>query len=203
MGHGGLYHSQDPTAYFTHTPGLIVVVPRDPITAKGLLLASIRHPDPVLFFEPKALYRASVAEVPEGDYEVELGKADVVESGSDVTLVSWGSQVGVMEAARLLALEEGISCELIDLQTLLPWDVATVEASVRKTGRLVVSHEAPRTSGFGAEIASSIQERCFLSLEAPVLRVCGYDTPFPVAFEKYYVPDKKKVFEAIKQVYHY
>uniref|UniRef100_K3WGU7 3-methyl-2-oxobutanoate dehydrogenase (2-methylpropanoyl-transferring) n=1 Tax=Globisporangium ultimum (strain ATCC 200006 / CBS 805.95 / DAOM BR144) TaxID=431595 RepID=K3WGU7_GLOUD len=200
VGHGGHYHSQSPEAYFAHTPGLKVVMPRNPIKAKGLLLASIRDPNPVVFFEPKALYRASVGEVPVGDYVENLGEADIVSRGSDVTVVGWGAQMRVLEEACAYAEEVGISCELIDLQTIFPWDVDTIEQSVRKTGRLVVSHEAPQTGGFAAEIATTIQDRCFLSLEAPIQRVCGYDTPFPLVFEKYYVPDALKNFEAIKKV---
>ncbi|KAJ0407989.1 hypothetical protein P43SY_000193 [Pythium insidiosum] len=200
VGHGGHYHSQSPEAYFTHTPGLKVVMPRDPVKAKGLLLASIRDPNPVVFLEPKALYRASVADVPVGEFTEELGKADIVKRGSDVTVVGWGAQMRVLEEACSYAEELGISCELIDLQTIMPWDVDTIEHSVRKTGRLIVSHEAPKTGGFAAEIAATIQDRCFLSLEAPIQRVCGYDTPFPLVFEKYYVPDALKNFEAIKKV---
>ena len=203
VGHGALYHSQSPEAYFCHTPGLKVVMPSTPRDAKGLLLASIRSPDPVIFFEPKALYRAAVEDVPDGDYEEELGKARIARAGKDVTLVGWGGQMLVLEKACKLAESVGISCELIDLRTLLPWDVDTVAKSVMKTGRLIVSHEAPITGGFAAEITAAIQTECFLSLEAPVARVCGYDTPFPLAFEKQYVPDMYKVFEAIKKTVHY
>nr|CCA15080.1 2oxoisovalerate dehydrogenase subunit beta putative [Albugo laibachii Nc14] len=184
VGHGGHYHSQSPEAYFAHTPGLKVVIARDPIKAKGLLLASIRDENPVIFLEPKAFYRASVAEVPIGDYIEALEHADIVRRGNDVTVVAWGSQVKVLEKACDMAENVGISCELIDLQTILPWDVNTIEHSVRKTGRLIVSHEAPKTGGFAAEIAATIQERCFLSLEAPIQRICGYDAPFPLIFEK-------------------
>ena len=173
--------------------------PRDPVQAKGLLLASIRTPDPVLFFEPKALYRASVGDVPVGDYEIPLGKADVMREGTDVTLLGWGAQMRVLEAAADRASAElGISVELIDLRTIAPWDVDTVVESVSKTGRLVISHEAPKTGGFAAEIAAAVQERCFLSLEAPIQRVCGYDTPFPLIFEKFYVPDALKNLAAIE-----
>jgi 2-oxoisovalerate dehydrogenase E1 component beta subunit len=190
VGHGALYHSQSPEAYFCHTPGLKVVVPRNPYQAKGLLLASIRDPNPVIFLEPKGMYRASVGDVPIGDYEVELGKAEIIRTGKDLTLVGWGAQLKVLEAAAAYAAEhDGIDCEIIDLKTLLPWDAATVEASVKKTGKLIVSHEAPITSGFGGEITARIAEKCFLHLEAPPLRVCGYDTPFPLAFERLYVPD--------------
>ncbi|OQR94235.1 2-oxoisovalerate dehydrogenase subunit beta, mitochondrial precursor [Thraustotheca clavata] len=203
VGHGAHYHSQSPEAYFAHTPGLKVVMPRNPTQAKGLLLASIRDPNPVVFFEPKALYRASVSEVPVGDFTIPLGQADIMRTGSDITLVGWGAQMRVLEDACDMAEEAGVSCELIDLQTITPWDVDTVEQSVRKTGRLIISHEAPRTGGFASEIASTIQERCFLNLEAPIQRVCGYDTPFPLAYEKLYLPDALKNFEAIKHAVNY
>lgn len=199
VGHGGLYHSQSPEAYFCHTPGLKVVVPRNPREAKGLLLASIRDPNPVIFLEPKGQYRASVGMVPDGDFVLPLGEADVMQEGTDVTIVGWGAQLRVLEKAVELAKAEGISCELIDLRTLAPWDVEAVEKSVRKTGRLIISHEAPVTCGLGAEIAQSIQERCFLSLEAPIARVCGFDVPFPLAFEKVYVPDVWRNLEQIKK----
>lgn len=199
VGHGGLYHSQSPEAYFAHTPGLKVVMPRSPAQAKGLLLSCIRDPNPCLFFEPKALYRASVEDVPDADYEIPIGKAEVVTQGDDVTLVAWGAQVHVLERAAAMARDKlGVSCEVIDLRSILPWDAETVAASVNKTGRVVISHEAPKTGGFAAEVASEIQERCFLRLEAPIQRVTGYDTPFPLAFERHYVPDALKVFEAIK-----
>lgn len=203
VGHGGHYHSQSPEAYFCHTPGLKVVMPSTPKEAKGLLLSSIRDPNPVIFLEPKILYRSAVEDVPLGDYELPLGKARIVKEGSDVTVVGWGSQLHVLTDACALAEKEGISCELIDLRTLAPWDVDTVEASVKKTGRLVVSHEAPKTGGFAGEICSTIQERCFLHLESPIRRICGYDTPFPLVFEKFYVPDKLKNLEAIRSTVHF
>jgi len=201
VGHGGHYHSQCPEAYFAHTPGLKIVIPRDPFTAKGLLLASIRDPNPVVFFEPKALYRASVGQVPTGEYELPIGQAEVVKEGTDITLVGWGTQVHRNWRAAEMAEEKlGVSVEVIDLMSILPWDVAAVEKSVNKTGRLIVAHEAPLTSGFGAEVIASITERCFYKLEAPVKRVAGYDTPFPLIYEQFYLPDQYKVFEAIKEV---
>lgn len=203
VGHGGHYHSQSPEAYFTHTPGLKVVFPRGPTQAKGLLLSCIRDQNPCLFFEPKRLYRAAEDLVPVGDYMLNLGEAEVVIQGSDITIIGYGAQVHVLADACKLAAEKGISCELIDLQSVLPWDRETVMKSVMKTGRVIVSHEAPITSGFGAELAASIQHECFLNLEAPVARVCGADTPFPLAHEKYYVPTHLKVFDAILDTVNY
>ena len=195
---GGHYHSQSPEAYFAHTPGLKIVVPRNPHQAKGLLLAAIRDPNPVLFFEPKRIYRASVGEVPEEDYQLPLGQAEVVREGSDITLLAWGAQMEYIEKAAELADKDGISCELIDLRTILPWDVETVAESVRKTGRLLISHEAPLTGGFAGEISATIQEQCFLYLESPITRVTGLDVPYPLALEKEYIPDQWKIYEAIK-----
>lgn len=196
---GAHYHSQSPEAYFAHTPGLKLVVPRNAEQAKGLLLSAIRDPNPVIFFEPKRLYRASVGEVPEGEYTIEIGKAEVVKAGSDITLLAWGAQMEIMEKAVQMAEQDGISVELIDLRTILPWDEQTVIDSVKKTGRLIINHEAPLTNGFGAEIAATIQEACFLHLEAPIIRVCGLDTPYPLALEKEYIPDHLKTYEAIKK----
>jgi 2-oxoisovalerate dehydrogenase E1 component beta subunit len=199
VGHGGLYHSQSPEAYFAHTPGLKVVFPRNPAQAKGLLLASIRDPNPVIFFEPKGLYRVSVGDVPDADYEIPLGEGEIVREGTDVTVVGWGAQVNVLEKVCEKAEQElGVSCELIDLRSILPWDRQIVIDSVKKTGRMLVSHEAPQTSGFGAEVVATVQEQCFDYLEAPLARVCGYDTPFPLVYEKVYVPDVLRNFEAIK-----
>merc|ERR1712216_568641 len=203
VGHGGHYHSQSPEAYFTHTPGLKVVFARGPTQAKGLLLSCIRDKNPTLFFEPKRLYRAAEDEVPIGDYTIPLGQADVVMEGTDITIIGYGAQVHVLADACKLAAEDGISCELIDLQSVLPWDRDTVVESVCKTGRAIVSHEAPITSGFGAEVSSVIQEHCFLNLEAPVARVCGQDTPFPRAHEPYYVPNHLKVLDAIRDTVNF
>jgi 2-oxoisovalerate dehydrogenase E1 component beta subunit len=200
---GGHYHSQSPEAFFAHIPGMKVVIPRNPRQAKGLLLASIRDDNPVLFMEPKKLYRASVGDVPQSDYELPLGKADMVKEGTDITLLAWGAQVEIIEKAAVMAEEIGVSCEIIDLQSILPWDVETICESVCKTGRLLINHEAPLTGGFASEIAATVQERCFLSLESPIARVCGLDTPFPLAHEKEYMPDHLKTFEAIKRTMDY
>ena len=195
---GGLYHSQSPEAYFAHPPGLKIVVPRNPHQAKGLLLAAIHDPNPTLFFEPKRLYRASVGEVPDEDYRLPLGEAEVTKEGTDVTILGWGAQMEVIDQAVERAEKDGISCEVIDLRTILPWDVETVANSVFKTGRLVVTHEAPLTGGFAGEIAATIQERCFLYLESPIARVTGMDTPFPLVLEKEHLPNHLKVYEAIR-----
>ncbi|RVW48724.1 2-oxoisovalerate dehydrogenase subunit beta 1, mitochondrial [Vitis vinifera] len=175
-----------------------VVIPRSPKQAKGLLLSCIRDPNPIVFFEPKWLYRLAVEE-----FLSMITCASIRGRGTDITLVGWGAQLAVMEQACIDAEKEGISCELIDLRTLLPWDKETVEASVRKTGRLLVSHEAPVTGGFGAEISASMVECCFLRLEAPVARVCGLDTPFPLVFEPFYMPTKNKILDAIKSTVNY
>ncbi|NQZ07729.1 MAG: alpha-ketoacid dehydrogenase subunit beta [Algicola sp.] len=200
---GGLYHSQSPEAYFAHTPGVKVVVPRNAYQAKGLLLAALKEPDPVIFFEPKRLYRASVGEVPEGSYELPLGKAEIVKNGEQVTVLAWGAQMEIIEKAVEMAEKDGISCEVIDLRTIAPWDFETVVQSVLKTGRLVINHEAPLSCGFGAEIAATVQEKCFLYLESPIIRVCGPDTPFPLIHEKEYMPDHLKTYEAIKRSVNY
>ncbi|XP_013778367.1 2-oxoisovalerate dehydrogenase subunit beta, mitochondrial-like isoform X2 [Limulus polyphemus] len=204
VGHGALYHSQSPEAFFTHCPGLKVVIPRGPIQAKGLLLSCIRDKNPCIFFEPKILYRLAVEQVPLKDYEIPLGKAEVIQEGDHVTLVGWGTQVHVLKEVCQLAQDKlNVSCELIDLVSILPWDKDTIAKSVTKTGRLLIAHEAPLTSGFGAEIAASIQNECFLHLEAPIQRVTGYDTPFPHIFEPFYIPDKWRCLEAVKKLINY
>ncbi|XP_013142057.1 PREDICTED: 2-oxoisovalerate dehydrogenase subunit beta, mitochondrial isoform X2 [Papilio polytes] len=189
VGHGGLYHSQSPEAYFAHTPGLRVVMPRGPIAAKGLLLACIREQDPCIFLEPKILYRSAAEEVPVEDYTLPLGKAQILREGSAATLVGWGTQVHVLLQTAQLARERlGADVEVIDLQSLLPWDEDTVCNSVKKTGRCLIAHEAPLTCGFGAEVAATVQEECFLHLEAPVQRAAGWDAPFPHVYEPFYLP---------------
>nr|XP_039270272.1 2-oxoisovalerate dehydrogenase subunit beta, mitochondrial-like [Styela clava] len=204
VGHGALYHSQTPEACFAHVPGLKVVMPRSCIQAKGLLLACIQDPNPCIFLEPKVLYRSAEEEVPIGEFTLPLGKAEVLIEGSDVTLVGYGTQIHVLkEVAQMAGEKLGASCEVIDLATILPWDSDTVCKSVEKTGRLLVSHEAPLTAGFAGEIASTVQKECFLNLECPIERICGYDTPFPHIFEPFYMPDKWRCFEAIKKMMNY
>lgn len=156
VGHGAAYHSQSPEAYFAHTPGLHIVMPRSPIQAKGLLLSAIRSKDPVLFFEPKILYRIAEEDVPMEDYEIEIGKADVMKEGSDITIVSYGAQLRQVRMAAAEAEKEGVSVEIIDLRTISPLDMDTIKTSVQKTGKCIVTHEAPRTVGFGAELSSRI-----------------------------------------------
>ncbi|XP_052239251.1 2-oxoisovalerate dehydrogenase subunit beta, mitochondrial-like [Dreissena polymorpha] len=201
VGHGALYHSQSPEAFFAHIAGMKVVIPRGPIQAKGLLLSCIREDNPCVMFEPKILYRSAIEEVPIGDYSIPLGKAEVLVEGSDVTMVGYGTQVHVLREVATMAKDTlGVSCEVIDLRTILPYDLDTIINSVVKTGRLIVSHEAPQTMGFAAEIATAVQEECFLNLEAPVQRVCGYDTPFAHVYEPFYLPDKWRLMEAVKKV---
>jgi 2-oxoisovalerate dehydrogenase E1 component beta subunit len=196
---GGHYHSQSPEALFIHTSGLKVVSPSNPYDAKGLLLASLRQPDPVIFFEPKRIYRAAKGEVPEEDYTIELGKAKVLREGDDITVISWGAMVHEATAAAEQAQARGISCEVIDLRTLWPLDIDCVVQSAQKTGRVVIVHEAARTCGLGAEISSLVQERCFVHLEAPVKRVTGWDTPFPYTLENEYLPLAPRILQGIQE----
>jgi pyruvate dehydrogenase E1 component beta subunit len=196
---GGAYHSQSPEALFIHTPGLKVVTPSNPYDTKGLLLACMRQNDPVLFMEPKRIYRASKGDVPEDDYVIELGRANITRPGTQVTLLAWSGMVSIADDAARLAAEANISVEVIDLRTLMPFDIETIVASVTKTGRCVIVHEAPRTCGFGAELIASIQERAMQHLEAPVLRVTGLDTPFPYSLEHEYLPTAERVLGAIRQ----
>ncbi|CAI8038991.1 2-oxoisovalerate dehydrogenase subunit beta 2, mitochondrial [Geodia barretti] len=204
VGHGGHYHSQSVEGFYAHVPGIKVVIPRGPSQAKGLLLASIRDQNPVFFFEPKWLYQAA------GERHTQLASLCTcmqslsLSAGSDVTVLGYGSQIQILRQACEMAQSElGVSCELIDLRTILPWDEDTVIQSVCKTGRLVVSHEAPLTAGFGAELAATVQAECFNHLEAPIQRVCGWDTPFPLIFEPFYIPNKVRCFDAIRTVVDY
>lgn len=197
---GGHYHSQSAEAYFAHTPGLKVVIPSNPYDTKGLLISAIRDEDPVLFLEPKRLYRSVKGEVPEGDYTVEIGKASVVRPGKDVTLVAWGAMVPICLKAAELCLPRGADCEVIDVRTLVPLDEETILESVKKTGRVVIVQEAPKTAGFGAEIAALIADEGILYLDAPVVRVAGFDTPFPYTLEHVYMPDPERVALAVGKV---
>ena len=202
---GGIHapelHSDSPEAIYAHTPGLKVVMPSSPYDAKGLLIAAIRDPDPVIYFEPKRIYRAFREEVPEDEYVLPIGKARTVCEGTELTVVSWGaSVVQCMQAIE----KSGKSIELIDLRTIYPFDIDAVEASVSKTGRCVVVHEAPLTCGFGSEISARIMERCFLHLEAPVQRVAGFDTIMPYyKLELDYMPDAARIGRAIDDVMAY
>ena len=202
---GGIHapelHSDSPEAIYAHTPGLKVVMPSSPYDAKGLLVASIRDPDPVIYFEPKRIYRAFREEVPEDEYVLPIGKARTVCEGNELTVVSWGASViQCMQAIE----KSGKSIELVDLRTIYPFDIDAVEASVRKTSRCVVVHEAPLTCGFGSEISARIMERCFLHLEAPVQRVAGFDTTMPYyKLELEYMPDAARIGRAIDDVMAY
>lgn len=194
---GGHYHSQSPESLFIHTAGLKVVYPSNPYDAKGLLLSAVADEDPVLFFEPKRVYRAVKMDVPEEDYTVPLSEARVVRQGRDVTVVSWGAMFYEALAAAEKVEGEGIDAEVIDLRTLWPLDADTVVQSVKKTGRLVIVHEAPKACGFGAELVAEICEKAFLHLEAPPRRVTGYDTPFPYTHEHEYLPLAHRIAPAL------
>ena len=195
---GGHYHSQSPESYFAHTAGLKVVIPSNPYDAKGLLLAALGDADPVVFLEPKKLYRTTSAEVPEDNYTVPIGEARTLRDGSDVTLICYGAMVPLAEKAAEAAADEQISVEVLDLRSLLPLDIEAVVSSVEKTSRVVIVHEAPRTCGYAAELASLIVEKAFWSLDAPIMRVTGFDTPFPYRLEKEYMPTPQRILEAIR-----
>lgn len=210
---GGQTHSQSVEALFTHVCGLKVVVPCSPHDAKGLLISALEDPDPVIFLEPKRLYNGpfdghhdrpvtpwskhEAGEVPAGHYSVPLGKANIVRAGSAVTVLAYGTMVYV---ARAAAADTGIDAEIIDLRTLVPLDLDTITASVRKTGRCLVVHEATLTSGYGAELTALVQENCFHHLEAPVTRIAGWDTPYPHAQEWDYFPGPARVGRALQEI---
>ncbi|MBL8245056.1 MAG: alpha-ketoacid dehydrogenase subunit beta [Rhodanobacteraceae bacterium] len=210
---GGQTHSQSPEAIFTHVCGLKTVIPSNPIDAKGLLIAAIEDDDPVVFFEPKRIYNGpfegyhdrplvpwskhDLGEVPEGYYRVELGKANIVRPGTEVTVLAYGTMVHVALAG---VAEAGVDAEVIDLRTLLPLDIDCIVESVKKTGRCVIVHEATRTGGYGAELSAQVQENCFMHLEAQIVRVAGWDTPYPHAFEWEYFPGPARIKRALLQV---
>ncbi|MGN7997690.1 alpha-ketoacid dehydrogenase subunit beta [Sphingomonas sp. 22176] len=210
---GGQTHSQSPEGIFTHVSGIKTVIPSTPYDAKGLLIAAIEDNDPVLFLEPKRIYNGPfdghydrpaknwtahpASEVPEGYYRVELGKAATVREGEAVTILCYGTMVHVVAAT----IEElGVDAEIIDLRTLVPLDIEAIEASVKKTGRCMIVHEATRTSGFGAELSALVQERCFYHLEAPIARVTGFDTPYPHSLEWAYFPGPVRIREALNKL---
>ncbi|MCC5822482.1 MAG: alpha-ketoacid dehydrogenase subunit beta [Phycisphaerales bacterium] len=204
---GGIHapelHSDSPEAIYAHHPGIKVVMPSTPRDAKGLLLAAINDPDPVVYFEPKRVYRSFKEEVPEDLYEIEIGKAKVVNEGDDLTVVTWGAPVFQCLAA-MDELPDDVSIELIDLRSIYPWDIDTVCESVRKTGRCVIVHEAPLTAGFGAEVSSRVQEECFLHLHAPVQRVTGFDTIMPFyKLELEYLPEAPRIKKGIEECLAY
>lgn len=211
--HGGQTHSQSPEALFSHLTGVKTVIPSNPYDAKGLLIAAIEDDDPVVFLEPKRLYNGpfsgpedqplttwaehEASEVPEGYYDIPLSKATVVKAGADVTVLVYGTMVHVaIEAAR----QTGIDAEIIDIRTVFPLDAQTLIDSVKRTGRCVVAHEATRSSGFGAELVTEIQNHCFYHLEAPIKRIAGWDTPYPHAFEWEYFPGPDRIGRALNQV---
>ena len=210
---GGQTHSQSPEALFAHVCGVKVVMPSDPYDAKGLLIAAVEEGDPVIFLEPKRLYNGPFdgdphkpavtwsthpkGEVPEGYYRVPLGKAEIVRPGSAVTVLAYGTLVHVALAA---AQQLAVDAEVIDLRSIMPLDTETIVASVKKTGRCVIAHEATRFAGFGAELIATVQEECFWHLEAPIHRVTGWDTPYPLAFEWEYFPGQKRVMNALRSV---
>lgn len=210
---GGQTHSQSPEALFTHVAGLKTVVPSTPLDAKGLLIAAIEDNDPVIFFEPKRIYNGPfdgyydrpakswashpASRVPEGYYSIPLGKARIVREGSAMTVLAYGTMIHVAEA---VVAEKGVDAEIIDLRTLVPLDIVTVEKSVEKTGKCLIIHEATRTSGFGAELSALVQERCFYHLEAPIERVTGFDTPYPHSLEWAYFPGPVRIGEAIDRL---
>ncbi len=210
---GGQTHSQSPESLFTHVAGLKTVIPSTPYDAKGLLIACIEEDDPVIFMEPKRIYNGPfdgfhdrqvqpwskhpASDVPDGYYKIPLGKANIVRAGEAVTVLAYGTMVHVALAA---ANESGIDAEVIDLRTLLPVDIETIVASVEKTGRCVIVHEATRTSGYGAELSALVQEHCFYKLEAPIQRVTGYDTPYPHSLEWEYFPTPPRIIKAMRRV---
>ncbi len=210
---GGQTHSQSPEALFTHVAGLKTVIPATPYDAKGLLIAAIEDNDPVMFFEPKRIYNGPFngyydkpvepwakhpdSEVPEGYYRIPLGKARIVREGEALTVLAYGTMIHVAEA---VLREKGVDAEIIDLRTLVPLDIKTIEASVAKTGKCLIIHEATRTSGFGAELSALVQERCFYHLEAPIERVTGFDTPYPHSLEWAYFPGPVRIGEAVDRL---
>lgn len=201
---GAHYHSQSPEAYFTHTPGLKVVIPSSPLETKGLLTSAMRDPDPVIFLEPKRLYRAFKEEVPSEEFTIPLGEARIAREGSDLTILSYGAMLHVsLQAAELAAENHKIEAEVIDLRTLVPLDVNAIGTSVKKTGRMISVTESPKTSGFGGELSALVAEKWIEYMQSPILRVTGFDTPFPLALESDYLPTPERVLTNILSSYNY
>ena len=204
---GGIHapelHSDSPEAIYAHSPGLKVVMPSTPYDAKGMLISAIRDPDPVMYFEPKRIYRAFREEVPEDEYTVPIGKAKIVEEGTDITVVSWGATV-LQCVEAMDKLPDDLSIELIGLRTIYPYDLDTIAASVQKTGRCVIACEAPKTASMAAELATAIQEECFLHLQAPIQRVCGFDAIMPYyKLELDYLPDADRISKGVMECARY
>ncbi len=201
---GAHYHSQSPETYFVHTAGLKVVIPSGPYDAKGLLTSAIRDPDPVIFLEPKRIYRAFKEDVPEGEYLIPFGQANIMNEGEDLTILSYGTMVHIsMDAAEIAQKEHEINVEVIDLRTLVPLDIKTIEKSVKKTGKVISVTEGPRNNGFHSELNALIAERYIEYMESPILRVTGYDIPIPLIGEEKYMPSKSRVLDAILKSYNY
>ncbi len=197
---GGLYHSQSGETYFAHTAGLTVVTPSNPYDAKGLLISAMEYGDPVIFLEPKRLYRTIKGSVPDKEYKVPIGEANLLKEGNSVSIITYGSMVPTV----LSAVEKNkVDADVIDLRTLLPLDIDAIIKSVKKTGRVAIVHEAPRTLGMGAEISALISERAIDSLLGPILRVTGPDSPFPYRWEEYYIPNEKRIMNAINRLQTY
>ena len=198
------HHSESTEALYAQIPGLTVVIPSTPYDSKGLLISAIRRPNPVIFMEPKRIYRAFKQEIPEEDYEIPIGKAKIVQEGEDLTIVAWGAMVRDVQKALELIKDKNIKPELIDLRTIAPMDREAIIESVKKTGRILVVHEAPKTLGLGAEIISIVNEKAFLYLEAPPTRLTGFDTTFPLPLgEKHYIPTPERIAKTIEEVVRY
>lgn len=202
--HAPEHHSESMEAIYAHTPGLKVVIPSTPTDAKGLLISAIRDPDPVLFLEPKRIYRTIKEDVADGEYTVPIGKARIVREGTDLSMIAWGSMIPICEEVVQQFATQGISIELLDLRTISPFDMNALIATAQKTGRIVIVHEAPRTGGFAGELIAQINEKALFFLKAPVIRVTGYDTIMPLyKLEKMYLPDTKKIIAGVQQVLQY
>jgi len=198
------HHSESTESLYAQIPGLKIVIPSTPYDAKGLLISALRDPDPVLFWEPKKIYRAFKQEIPEEAYEIPIGKAKIVQEGTDITVVAWGSMVRDVQKAQELLKEKNINAEIIDLRTIAPIDRDTIIESVIKTGRVLIVHEAPKTLGLGSELIALVNEHAFLYLEAPPSRLTGFDTIFPLARgEKHYIPSPERIAKKIEEIVRY